>query len=253
MRECFVSTIDIRGQNEFISKSVKFVSDWQQIPYTVTTLDKSEDELSGLVRMHTNEYTSFLSDLDAKARSLLVIATFLGASFFGISWHAFSQSGSLQCLVSKILGWALSVIGGMGLISSLLSMAFSMRAFGSRHTRGVSIGKMVSIEHWKSFFNKFFSIIFGKEVCPPGSPIEEANLARKEKGLLLRRLTHLAFFQRHYGTYDPVLIRNQRMLDMRALNYEKIYPEVYARRMLLIGLVLMFICFIIILLLWVNK
>ncbi|MBA7710908.1 hypothetical protein ES703_119858 [subsurface metagenome] len=236
-------------RNEFISKSVQFVSDWQQIPYIVTTLDKAEEELADLVRTHTREYTSFLGDLDAKARLLLVIATFLGASFFGISWHAFSQLGSLQCTVSKILDWALSVIGGMGLISSLLSMAFSIRAFGSRHTRGVRIGTMISIERWKRFFSNFLPILFGKEVRRPDSPIEEANLAREEKGLPMRRLTHLAFFQRHYSTYDPVLIRNQRMLDMRALNYEKIYPEVYARRMLFIGLVLIFICFVIIIIL----
>lgn len=236
-------------RNKFISKSVKFISAWQQIPYIVKTLDKAEKDLADLVRMHTNEYTSFLGDLDAKSRLLLIIATFLGASFFGISWYAYYQLGSLQYIVSKILGWTLSVIGGIGLISSLLSMAFSIRAFGSRHTRGASIGTMISIEHWKRFFGKFFPILFGKEIYPPGSPIEEANLAREEKGLPMRRLTHLAFFQRHYGTYDPVLIRNQRMLDMRALNYEKIFPEVYARRLLLLGLVLMFICYVIIIIL----
>lgn len=236
-------------RNEFISKSIEFVSDWQQIPYILAALDKAEEELAGLVRMHTNEYTSFLSDLDAKARLLLIIATFLGASFFGISLRAFSQVGSSQCKVSEILVWALSMIGGIGLIFSLLSMAFSIRAFGSRHTRGVNIGKMVSLESWKRFFGKFFPMLFGKEICPLGSPIEEANLARKEEGLPMRRLTHLAFFQKHYGTYDPVLIRNQRLLDMRALNYKKIYPEVYARRMLLIGLVLMFICFVILIIL----
>lgn len=170
-------------RNEFISKSVEFVSDWQQIPYILAALDKDEKELADLVRMHINEYTSFLSSLDANSRLLLIIATFLGTSFFGISWHAFSQLGSLQCMVSKILVWALSVIGGLGLISSLLSMAFSIRAFGSRHSRGVSIGKMISIKSWKRFFGKFFPMLFGKEICPPGSPIEEANLARKKKGI----------------------------------------------------------------------
>lgn len=70
---------------------------------------------------------------------------------------------------------------------------------------------------------------------------------RKEHGKPQQRLAHLAFFQRNYGTYDPVLIRNQRMLDMRALNYEKIYPEVCARRTLIIGLCFAFVCFILVL------
>lgn len=226
-------------QSEFISESIRFISTWEEIPDIIRTLDKSEVELLQLVATHTTEYTSFLRDLDAKTRLLLVIATFLGASFFGISWHAFPQFASST--LYKILG----VSAGFGLIFSLLAMVFSIRAFSSRHTRGSAAGEVISLKGWRMFFD----ILRGQEVRPGGSPVEEAEAARQGKGPT-GRLAHLAFFQHHYGTYDPILIRNRRMLDMRALNYQKIYPEVWARRMLIAGLVLVFVCFIVMILIF---
>lgn len=243
------SEIEQKINNRFISESIQLTSDWQRVAHLVSALDRSEDELAALVTTHSSEYASFLSDLDAKARLLLVIATFLGTSFFGILWHAVSQLSPLLDRTSTTLYQVLGVAGGIGLTASLLAMAFSIRAFGSRHTRGLVAGRFITLGGLPYFFRNFIPIITGKEPCPPGSPVEEARLAYKEQGSLLRRLTHLAFFQRHYGTYDPALIRNQRMLDLRAMNYTKIYPEIYARTMLFTAIVLVPVCAIIIIVL----
>ena len=240
------SEIDRKINNQFISESVQLASDWQRVANLVKALDKSEDELADLVMTHSAEYASFLSDLDAKARLLLIIATFLGTSFFAVLWYAVSQLSPLLDKTSTILYQVLGIAGGIGLTASLLAMTFSIRAFSSRHTRGTIAGRFITLGRLSFFFRNFIPIIIGKESCPPGSPVEEAQLAYKEQGSLLRRLTHLAFFQRHYGTYDPILIRNQRMLDLRAMNYAKIYPEIYARNMLFIAIMLVPACAIIV-------
>ncbi|MGM0687037.1 MAG: 5' nucleotidase, NT5C type [Promethearchaeati archaeon] len=243
------SEINQKIDNPFVSESIQFASDWQRVASLVRALDRSEEELATLVTTHSAEYASFLSDLDAKARLLLIIATFLGASFFTILWHAVSLLGPSLSRTSAILCLVLGAAGGLGLAASLLAMTFSIRAFGSRHTRGTTAGRLISLGRVGFFFRNFIPIISGRESSPPGSPVEEAQLASRDQGSGLRRLTHLAFFQRHYGTYDPALIRSQRMLDLRAMNYGKIYPEIYARNMLFVAIALVPVCIAIIIVL----
>lgn len=239
---------DLRAEIEqsigsrFLSDSIQLTTDWQVVAHLVRSLDRSEEELVDLVKTHSTEYASFLGDLDAKARLLLVLATFLGTSFFAVLWYVVSQLNLPLDTTSTILYWGLGVAGALGLTASLLAMAFCMRAFGSRHTRGLAIGGFITLGGLPHFFRNFIPVILGKKPCPPGSPVEEAQLPRKGQEALLRRLIHLAFFQRHYGTYDPAIVRNQRMLDLRALNYTKIYPEIYARTMLFAAILLVAVC-----------
>lgn len=218
--------------DKFISESIIFVRDWNQVEALVSSADSAEDKLGEMVSLHTREYASFLSDLDAKSRIQLIVSTFIGTGFIAIAWRSFDLIP-----LNKIVWWlsrGIQVLSILGLMSCFLSMLFSIRAFGSRHTRGNNVGSIVK-EKIK-FFKTFFPVLIGIHVAPPNSPIFEADEVRAGSNSAAKRLVHFAFFQRHYGTYDPDLIRNQRMLDMRALNYEKIIPEIFSRRMLLIGI-----------------
>jgi hypothetical protein len=141
----------------------------------------------------------------------------------------------------------LLVLSVFGASLCFLPIIFSIRSFASRHTRGQRFGELISLKKFRKNIKHIFFILIGKTICPVDSPIEDAELARKEHGKPQQRLAHLAYFQRNYGTYNPELIRNQRMLDMRALNYEKIYPEVCARRTLIVSLCLAFVCFVLVL------
>jgi hypothetical protein len=200
------SEIDEQIGNRFIADSIELVTSWPKVANLVRALDKNQLELETLVATHSSEYASFLGQLDIKAQLLLVVATFLGTSFFGIIWYAVSQWYEVNqsgVLVSKptYLYVLLLVVAAVGLIASLLSMTFSIRAFSSRHSRGTSSGSFIALSGFFYSLRNFVPVLFGKEICPPGSPVEAAHLAREEHGKLIRRLAHLAFFQRTYGTY----------------------------------------------------
>jgi len=143
--------IDRKINNQFISESIQLTPDWQRVANLVGALDKSEDELVTLVETHSAEYASFLSDLDAKARLLLIIATFLGTSFFAILWHTVSQFSPQLDKTSTLLYQVLGVAGGIGFMASILAMTFSIRAFGSRHSRGIISGRFITFGRLRLF------------------------------------------------------------------------------------------------------
>jgi hypothetical protein len=212
--------------NEFIIKSINIVETWDSVASIIKQLSQGEEELKELIQLHTREYTSFLSDLDNKARQLLIVSVFIATCFFAI-------------LQQKLCNTIIILLSCSGLLICLFSFIFSMRAFGSRHTRGRRTGATITYD-FKFFVKNFFKVLIGTLVYDEESPIGEAQLARIEKGVHLRKLSHLAYFQKSYGTFDPDIIRNQRMLDMRALNYEKICPEIYARRLIYLSIIILF-------------
>ncbi|PKQ16055.1 MAG: hypothetical protein CVT67_06355 [Actinobacteria bacterium HGW-Actinobacteria-7] len=222
----------------FIADSVTVVSSWTAMPRVVSLLNTSNCELADLTRLHTNEYSSWLKDLDGKSTALLTMATFLGTGFavLLLQLAATVPANTLETFLTA----ALLLTGVIGLLFSCLSMLFAIRAMGSRHTRGEETGDFVHFRNSK-YFRNLWGVLCGRSICPAGSPMAEAKFASDEKDASRRRLVHLAFFQRHYGTYDPELIRNQRMLEMRALNYAKIYAEVFSRRCLIISVCVAFL------------
>jgi len=236
-------------ENRLVRDSVLIIDNWKDAHTAIEGLDSAEDTLKELVGVHTTEYVSFLGDLDAKARLLLMTASFLGTAFLGIIWKMAPTVGRYSNKVPDVCSWILLVLSSIGVFLCSSSIIFSIRSFASRHTRGHGLGKPITVTEVSKFLKHTLLMFIGRPICPTESPIEDAMLARTAQGKPQQRLAHLGFFQRNYGTYDPELIRNQRMLDMRALNYEKIYPEAYARRTLMLSLCLIFVCLILLMIL----
>jgi hypothetical protein len=70
-----------------------------------------------------------------------------------------------------------------------------------------------------------------------GDAIDESFAVRKAAPNE-KRGAHLEFFYGRYGTYDPEAIRNIRLLELRATNYDKLYAERCASVLLACGLTL---------------
>lgn len=209
------------GQSQFQDSDLCF-SNWQDIRNALDLLMVEDNPLSDLRQMHLREYADWLGDLDSKSRLLLVIDTALLAT--SMIWlREASFPDSLPFLVSSV--------------SSVIAMVFCIRSFSSRRIRGIKAGSTVAMAGAELL--NIWKCLIGSKPIPPGSPIEEAEIVRNGRDSR-KKVAHIQFFMNNYGTLDPESVINMRLLELRALNYVKMFAEQWGRRFTFFTIVIIF-------------
>ncbi len=187
---------------------------WEEIyEFTLFTMDEN-NELLEIVERQSQDYTSFLSDLDNKSSMILIIATFCATAFF-------------SAITAKFFGdnLILKITSLLGLFSALLSVFFAIKSFSSKvvHTKD-KMGKVI----FDAFFKK-------KSTLPPHL---EKQVINKSK---FANTATVKFLHKRYDTLNVKAIKNKTLYNMRSANYEKIYPEFQAKICLFFAIGFMFL------------
>lgn len=200
---------------------------WASALQVITELLRGKDMLDELRSEFTNQYDRWLGDIDNKCQTIVVIAAALAA----LAGHLLLEAGGHQLLREKI------VLGG-AFGASIFSAAYALRALTSRYSSGSRAGHSVPIG-----LRLWIGTLVGKPTSWTHTEDDATSESRRvrEAALNEKRAAHLQFFYERYRTYDPGAIRNLRLLELRATNYEKLYAERCASDLLSTGLVLLLV------------
>lgn len=182
---------------------------WEEVLIAIGRLEMGSSQMEGLRDMFTQQYSSWLQNLNTLAAIDVTIASLMAVFasqtiLNGDSLHVFSRLGIVPSL-----------------ILSLLSLVFAIRAFTARYTSGKNVNNSI-IPTTKQIINIFLDNKKGK--YKEGDAYEEFN-ALKSANQFDQSRAHLDFFYQRYGTYNPRALLNIRLYEMRAVNYAKAYPE----------------------------
>lgn len=178
------------------------IANWNDIgEYILNRIGKSSS-INDACKIHADNYASWMSDLDQKSSLILVVSTFSASIFLSFLTNA---ETTLRILLLSIIGFVLS----------LVSMAFAIRSFSSRITHGnESITKVL----WSVFTNNYKSKTF--------SPINDRKKSANSK---FPENLGAKYLYRRYSTFNEDCFVGKNMINLRAANYEKIYPEFLAK------------------------
>ena len=197
---------------------------WSEIRATVSELLRGIDLFSELRSEFTHQYDRWLSDIDNKCQTVVLVAAALAA-----------VTGNLLVGATKHRSPVETVLLACGFAAALLSSVYAIRALTARHTSGSQASRSVGTS-WRLWIGALLGLA-GDWTSSPGDAVSDYNQARIASPLD-KRLAHIRFFHSQYGTYDPDAILNLRMLELRATNYAKVYAERCASGLLMVGLTL---------------
>jgi len=206
------------------------MNSWHEAPIIMQSLCSSKNVLDQLIQTHIDQYSSYLGELDQKNNIQLAISFFIGTGLF-VLWLQPAPKAPFYFQVS------IRILNLICLLLTSLSVIYSIRGFSSRHSRGKKSGSCLTTE---KFLKSLFLAIKGDRIIFQDNPSWASQEIRKGPDRR-RMMAHLAFFQKEFDSLDPAIIRNELLYDLRAMNYQKIYPEHIARTFLLIAIFLSFI------------
>ncbi len=183
-------------------------STWDEVMTVVGQLEVGSSQMEGLRDSFTNQYSSWLQNLNTLAAIDVTIATLLAAF-------------SSQAILNDSLHDLSRATVALSLIMSLLSLIFAIRAFTARYTSGRNVNKSI-IPKLKQVINILLDRKEGTNM--DGDAIDEYH-ALKSASQFVQSRAHLDFFFHRYGTYNPRALLNLRLYEMRAVNYAKAYAE----------------------------
>lgn len=208
---------------------------WEEIYQYIITISSDDDSLKNICIQHSDDYSRWMFDLDNKASLILVASTFCATSFISLLDKNILNSLYFRLIISS------------GILSSALSMFFSVQAFASRNTHGRSDLKDHDNNEpilLKRIINKiinFFRVLFGK---PPLytraiADVIKANVNKNQVySSMYSQVAYLKYFKERYKSLRPDVIVSKTLFTLRDSNYKKILPERYARLFLNITLII---------------
>jgi phosphoglycolate phosphatase-like HAD superfamily hydrolase len=183
-------------------------SSWDEVMFVLGQFEVGSSQMERLRESFTNQYSSWLQNLNTLSAIDVTIATLLAAF-------------SSQAIMNTGLHGISRTTVAFSLIMSLLSLIFAIRAFTARYTSGKSVNESI-IPKLKQVY--YILIDRRKGANMNGDAIDE-YLALKKASQFDQSRAHLDFFFQRYGTYNPRALLNLRLYEMRAVNYAKAYPE----------------------------
>lgn len=184
------------------------LNNWYDICVYVKSLLGENCGLDEICNAHSTNYADWLSDLDQKSSLILVVGTFCAAVFVDILLQRETHGVNFVSICSLI-----------GFLSSVFSMILAIRSFGSRVTHGSeAIKHVLNINPFQRRRDSFTY-----------SPVAEK---KKISGTQFGRTAKLRYLIKRYGTLDHDSISSKNLFNLRAANYEKIYPEFIAKVLL---------------------
>lgn len=181
----------------------------QEIACYLREVSGMGDAFLQICDVQTQDYSKWMFDLDNKAYLILIVATFCSTMLFE----------RLSVLNGRLHPWQ-TVLAFSGLAFSLLAVGLAIYTFASRSTHGSEKGLGL-----KRFLSTPEAITFQKQ----------ANKSA------FSRFAYLKYFKARYRQLDPVEIRSLSLLNLRAANYQKIQSELWAKRALIVAVILIFL------------
>lgn len=215
--ETFIAGIaELTHEDEIDEYSVAVVKEWSDIClYAKHCLGLTEC-VNEICSKHASNYADWLSDLDQKSYLILVVATFCSTTFLNILIQA-NPSNRLLVVILSIVG----------LIASLLSMYFAITSFASRVTHGAEV-----------IFDLLFPVLMHKKHRHYAAPVEDkARIDTSSFGVS----AGAKYLLKRYKTLNKNEIVTKNMMNLRASNYTKIFPEYFARVLLVFSIIIMFL------------
>ena len=183
------------------------VKKWNEIKNYILHIIGVSDDINDVCRMHSQNYADWLDDLDQKTSLILVIATFCATMF-------------LNLLSSGQSGIAF-IFSAVGFVSSIISMAFAIRGFSSRVTHSSET---------------IYALLFKKDDSRVVMPLSERKKISKSR---FSSSAGAKYIWNRYMTFDKNSIVSKNLFNLRAANYEKIYPEYYGKCLLYVSIVML--------------
>lgn len=194
---------------------------WSEALINIGHFQSGSLQMADLRRSFTEQYSSWLQNLNGLSGMDLTVATIL-AAFSG------------QALLNSNLHIVSRSLAIIPLILSFLAIIFAIRAFTSRYTSGSNTNRAIV-----PILKQVLSILIDSDKegakYRKGDAIDEYIMLRKQNTSAQTR-AHLDFFYKRYGTHNPNALLNLRLYEMRAVNYAKAYAEHLSSTLLIWGI-----------------
>lgn len=227
----FTSTMsrnEIASLYSFETVGISEASDWYSIRNKFYEFQQGREQMQIMRKMFTQQYSNWLKDIDGK----LGIVSVIGAAIIAYCGH------QLTIIAPGGFEFYLLVLA---LFVATLSLIYAIRGLTSRHTSGpkASLGFATHAMQW-------FSILFGRprdKMYLINDAIDMYNRTR-DASTVSQMTAHSKLFFDHYKTYNPEILMNLRLLELKSANYSKLYPEVIASKLLIFSIVILLVRFL---------
>lgn len=196
---------------------------WIDIYGTIKQLIDGNKEIENLRLKLIDQYASWLSDIDHKAR----LNATIGLGLAGLSGTIIKQGLNFNSCAGIISSIAITI----GLFTSLIAIIFALRASTSRRTSGINAKEKIGAK-FRHGLNTLNSSFFKDDnFLGDNDPIIQYDELKNEPEWKQKN-KHYSYFQEGYKTYDKDALLNLRLYALRAANYAKLYPERFSAQWL---------------------
>lgn len=196
--------------------SVAAVKRWTDVCLYAKHCLELTDSINEICNNHAANYADWLSDLDQKSYLILVVATFCATTFLSILIQTAPANRLLMVIMSAL-----------GLLASLSSMYFAIISFASRVTHGTEV-----------IVDFLFPALVHKKKRHYAAPFEDRTQIDTSS---FGASAGAKYLLKRYKTLNKNEIVAKNMMNLRASNYKKIFPEYIARVLLFCSLIIMFL------------
>lgn len=202
-------------------KGIWLCNSWEEADSLLESIRAGQEKMNDLRIAFANQYARWLTDLDNKCFIICTIAAAI---------TALTGKLILDLMAGQRLGferWETIPIA-IALTLAIFSMLYAICSFTSRHTSGLEASSTIRVGP-----KQWFAYLFGHPsswLSVNHDPISQYNELVEDPSKQSR--AHQQFFYSKYKTYDPDVLLNMRLYELRAANYSKIYPERWASTLL---------------------
>jgi len=198
---------------------------WTEVDAALERFQAGSEEMKHLRQVYAEQYAGWLKNLNDKSGILAAMS----AAVAGLSGKLLIDQRQ------GLMPWEGLLISA-ALLSSMMALLYSIQAFTSRHSSGRETAQPIAIRLRQSV-----AFLLGvpkgwRRIA--GDPIDE-YLALRNQAPQEQAHAHRRFFFEKYGTHDPEALLNFRLFEMRALNYDKLYPERIGSQLLRFAILLL--------------
>lgn len=213
---------------QVIDASVTRCNSWDKVLTVIETIIEGRRKIKELRNSFTESYARWLADLDNKGRITATIASLLA-----------TLAGKIVFDLKTCFQYSDYLLGAAFFLC-VLSLLYCLRSITSRRTSGHIAGNRIIAN-----FKQALGILFGGPAnwqCQKGDPIsmyrELCSMAPEDQ-----TRAHYDFFKQAFNTYDPDILANLRLYQLRSVNHEKAYAESIASLLLVSAIVLFLLWF----------
>lgn len=218
----------IDGEPELVAD----VHNWADVPPLVAAIEQGCEPMGRVRSEMISQYSDWLAHLDGKASICVMISGALSA----VSGQLLFSH--LEGLRTEVGGFSIAETSLLLLAFStaVLSLLYAIQAYTSRRTSGEHSGQPVRavMRQWVGTLGAplVWSRVPG-DACDDLQKLRAASAAAQTHA-------HMRLLFRRYRTIDLDVVSNLRLFELRAANYQKLYAERLASKLLQLAIFLVF-------------